>query len=119
MKKQEAAKFLGISARTLNRYVADGKLNLGYKPGRRGREAVFDEKELAELKKELEGVKGSGRRREVPIEAKLTLTIDEATSLSGLTQKTILKAIREKKLAVVEENKIKRTDLDDFVRKLS
>jgi len=119
MKKQEAAKFLGVSVRTLERFVTEGKLNQGYRPGRRGREAVFDENELADLKKELKGVMGSGRRKVVPIEAKLTLTIDEATSLSGLTQKTILKAIREKKLAVVEENKIKRTDLDDFVRKLS
>jgi len=119
MKKREAAEFLGISVRTLNRYVTDGKLNLGYKTGKTGPEAIFDENELEELKKELTAVKGSGRRKEVPIEAKLTLSIDEATSLSGLTQKTILKAIREKKLAVVEENKIKRTDLDEFVRKLS
>lgn len=119
MRKWEAAKFLGVSVRTLERFAADGKLNLVYKRGKTGDEAIFDEEELAELKRELESVKGSGRRKEVPIEAKLTLSIDEATSLSGLTQKTILKAIREKKLAVVEENKIKRTDLDDFVRKLS
>jgi Helix-turn-helix domain len=65
----------------------------------------------------------SGRRRSVPIELKLTFSLEEAAALSGLTETFLLKAIRNGELKASDKRSegwnIKRWDLEDFVRGLS
>ncbi len=54
MNKEQAAKFLGISVRTLQRHVQRGEIAVAYVRGKRGDEATFDETELARFKTTLE-----------------------------------------------------------------
>jgi transposase len=123
MTKSEAASFLGVSIKTVERYVAAGRLNLSYKKGKTNNVAIFDEKEVKLLKKDLEKTKGSGRKKTVPIESKLTFSLEEAAALSGLPESYLLKAIRSGELKASDKRSegwnIKRWDLEDFVRSLS
>jgi excisionase family DNA binding protein len=48
--KKEAAEYLGVSTRTLERYAKDGKLSIRYEPSLNGEVAKFDEDELENLK---------------------------------------------------------------------
>ena len=57
----------------------------------------------------------------VPVAQKLTLSLVEAEALSGLSQEFLLQAIRDKRIKAFKhgrEWRIKRADLDEFVRKL-
>ncbi|MGH9882265.1 MAG: helix-turn-helix domain-containing protein [Pyrinomonadaceae bacterium] len=57
----------------------------------------------------------------VPLADKLTLSSAEASSLSGLSEKFLLQAIRKEKLKAFKDEqdwRIKRADLDAFVRNL-
>lgn len=53
MRKQEAADFLGISTRTLERFVAEGKLVQGRAKSKTRPVAVFDRGQLEKLKAQL------------------------------------------------------------------
>ena len=53
MNKEEAASFLGVSVRALQRYASQGKLSVTYTRGARGQVAQFDEEELKALKEHL------------------------------------------------------------------
>lgn len=53
MNKQEAADFLGVSVRALERYVQQGKISVRYEKGRTRPTANFDEQELEAFKQEL------------------------------------------------------------------
>ena len=121
MTKVEAAEYLGVSLRTLSRYVTDGKLNPTYRKGKTNDVAVFEDAELKKLKKELEKGQEGGRTRNVPIEAKFTLSIGEAASLSGLPKGVMEQAIKQGSLKVVRKDGnlyIKRKDLEKFVESL-
>lgn len=50
MNKTEAAEFLGISVRTLERHVARGELSVSLTRGAHGKERTFDRAELARFK---------------------------------------------------------------------
>ena len=123
MTKREAATFLEVSVKSVERYVSAGKLNPTYKKGKTNNIAVFDEKEVKLLKKELSGNKGSGRKKSVPIESKFTFSLEEAAALSGLPETFLLKAIRNGELKASDKRSdgwnIKRWDLEEFVRGLS
>lgn len=54
MNKQEAAQFLGVSTRAIERYVAKGKLSATYIRGETGQRAIFSDEEVGQLKEELE-----------------------------------------------------------------
>lgn len=54
MNKKEAADFLGISTRLVERYVSQGRLHVTYVRGKTGKEASFEENDLERLKRELE-----------------------------------------------------------------
>ena len=56
MNKQEAANYLGISTRGIERYTQKGKLTVKYEGGKTRPIAVYDEQELAKLKEELNTV---------------------------------------------------------------
>lgn len=156
MNKREAAQYLSLSTRAVERAVARGKLTVQYSKGRYGHEAVFNPAEVRRYKKEVElsipkgpsveparpttpasdnqttlavgeaspaGIiedSGPGNPA-VPVAQKLTLSLVEAESLSGLSQYFLLRAIREKRVKAFKhgrEWRIKRADLDEFVRKL-
>ncbi len=53
MKKKEAADYLGISTRALERYVSLQRVGVAYIRGRTGDEAVFDKGELRRFKQQL------------------------------------------------------------------
>jgi hypothetical protein len=57
MEKQEAATFLGVSVRTLERLSATGKLTKGRALKKTRPVVVYDQKELERLKKELESAR--------------------------------------------------------------
>lgn len=54
MNKQEAAEFLGISVRSLERYVNQGKIGTRYERGKTRPTVIFDKRELEEFKTKLE-----------------------------------------------------------------
>lgn len=53
MNKQEAADYLGVSTRAIERYTAKGKLSVKYEGGKTRPVAVYDRSELDKLKEEL------------------------------------------------------------------
>ncbi|PLZ95290.1 DNA-binding protein [Fischerella thermalis CCMEE 5268] len=53
MNKQEAAEFLGVSVRALERYVQQGRIGVRYKKGKTRPTANFDPTELEAFKEEL------------------------------------------------------------------
>ncbi|MHC5726467.1 MAG: helix-turn-helix domain-containing protein [Nostoc sp.] len=53
MNKQEAADFLGVSVRALERYVQQGKISVKYEKGKTRPTANFDQTELEVFKEEL------------------------------------------------------------------
>lgn len=66
-------------------------------------------------------VSGAKRMPFVPVADKLTLSLGEASSLSGLSEKFLWQAIHKDKLKAFKDEqdwRIKRADLDAFVRKL-
>lgn len=54
MNKQQAAEFLGVSIRALERYTQQGKVSVRYQQGKTRPVAVYDEQELKAFKKELQ-----------------------------------------------------------------
>lgn len=52
MTKREAAEYLEISTRTLERWVKDGKLSVRYEPGSNGEVAIFEAEDLDRIKEE-------------------------------------------------------------------
>ena len=53
MNKKEAARYLGVSVRSLLRYTAAGKLSPKYLPGRTGPAPDYDRAQLDELKRQM------------------------------------------------------------------
>lgn len=49
LSKKEAAEYLGVSTRTLERYVKDGKLSVRYEDSPNGEIALFDQDELEQF----------------------------------------------------------------------
>jgi excisionase family DNA binding protein len=54
MNKKQAAEYLGVSERAVERYTSKGKLSVRYQKGQRGDEAVYDERELKRLRADLD-----------------------------------------------------------------
>lgn len=54
MNKKEAADYLGVSTRAIERYTAQGKLTPSYEKGRTGPAPVYDQAQLDELKKQMD-----------------------------------------------------------------
>ena len=54
MNKKEAADYLGVSTRAIERYTKQGKLSVKYEKGKTRSIAVYDQEQLDKLKAELE-----------------------------------------------------------------
>jgi len=164
MNKKEAADYLGISTRALEYHVNKGNISARYERGKTGDVAVFEERELRELKAKLQrparsasaaiveapqspeaetrslarlseapaalavlerlaAVYESAGRASVPVPVadKLTLSLVEASQLSGLSRGHLRQAIDEKKLKariIGKGWRVKRDDLEAYVKKL-
>ena len=79
--KKEAAEYLGISSRTLERHVKDGKIGVRYQPGATNDVAMFDEQDLENFKNE----------RQTPrIKPTVALRQNTTKNLQDSSQKRIL-----------------------------
>lgn len=159
--KTEAAKFLGMSVRTLLRHTAAGRIAARQRRGSRGAETVYADEELERFKTQLEGVtypvrpvvtpvtdagaalsvvgdsEAIGDRlvsaletlaaeredagRHVPLADKLILTEREAAALLSYPLAQIKRDVVNGKIKhhkVGRMIRIKRADLDAYVRKL-
>jgi excisionase family DNA binding protein len=173
MNKKEAAEFLGVSTRAIERYAAKGKISVSYSKNKTGQSlAEFNDDDLKRIKDELQqppymqrpavetmipdkhdiSDSGNGRGSQalmprnlvdfaellsvgigkqilatqtnggpVPISDKLTLSLSDASHLSGLSRGFLLGAIKARKLKAAKRGRgwnIKRLDLDAYVKKL-
>jgi excisionase family DNA binding protein len=147
--KREAAELLGLSTRGIERAVRRGHLAVLYKDSKHGKKAWFSPPELEQYKqlqmaREPVGFTPPGTpmvgtlvpmveiapRREkgrdaatnpVPIADRLTLTVEEASQLSGLPQSFIVKSIHSQTLKAIRIGRsfhVKRSDLNQFVQEL-
>jgi excisionase family DNA binding protein len=162
MTKEDAAAFLGVSTRAIERYTSSGRLSVRYEKGKTRPRAIYNKEELIQLKAELEnpslirpqvqqpgasnnqslaiaptkpdtqfaefvGVVASAFEQArshhviVPLADKLTLNLQEAAALSGLSKQRLRDAIREKKLKaqiIGRGWRVKRDDLEAYIKKL-
>jgi excisionase family DNA binding protein len=159
MDKEAAAKILGVSTRTLQRYTTQNKISVIYRHGKTGAEANYDEDELQRFKEQQnnstyqpaqapsnegqslalapiqrEGAALAGAaaaaailerlqpsKPRVPVESKPLLKLDEASILTGLSRQILREAINANTLKakiVGRAWRIKRDDLDQFLKKL-
>ena len=168
MNKQEAAEYLGVSVRTLQRLTAQGGISAGEVRGKTGMVTDYAKEELDRFKQEEErkaqdatryvrphvipvtpdsatpaqtalalGRAGNSpalveliaaleqahtaRTPPVPVADKSTLSLAEASQLSGLSRGHLRQAIEEKKLKariIGRGWQVKRGDLDAYVKKL-
>ena len=158
MNKKQAAEYLSVSERAIERYTAKGKLTVRYDKGKTGTVAIYDDAQVKQLKAEMDnppvparsnghdkgdklmrvtpsglslvqaigaaigehiGAKSNGHS--VPVESKLTLTLKEAATLSGLSRSWLVGAIHANKLKAAKRGRgwnIKRKDLDLYINKL-
>src|SRR5437773_3551568 len=157
MNKKQAAKFLRVSTRAIERYVAKGKLPVRYTKDNAGRQvALFEEAQVKKIKTELEALahpqpapkiptdgkthpatansngkvalraaqlpapasvtafadalaaslqKHLGHPQLVPIPDKLTLSLSEASGLSGFSRDFLRKAITAGTLSAAKRGK--------------
>lgn len=79
MTKQEAATFLNVSVRAIERYTAKGRLSVHYSRGKRGNIANYDDTELRALKDEMNyalTIRKPAIARETPTPATSTVKAD-------------------------------------------
>ncbi len=153
MNKEDAAKQLGISVRSLQRLVQSEKISVTYKRGDSGKqEAIFNPDEIENYKqqRDVETVKSANatnsdtalarsdatqffelirnamtptevKNASVGIADKPLLKLDEASALTGLSRDTLRKAIDAKELKgkiIGRAYRIKRADLDSYIKNL-
>jgi excisionase family DNA binding protein len=162
--KKDAATYLGISTRALERHATLGHISVRKEKGATGDVAVYDDEELRRLKAQIDSrraprpsvvrevpessemVRGSvsglsqlasgvlfeqiakafqpgniGKRTTISIGEKILLTLADASALSSLSQGHLSAAIHGAQLKAKKIGrgwKIKRSDLDAYVKKL-
>lgn len=161
MNKKQAAEFLGISPRMLEKHVQNHHLSVRKVKGKTNDVAIYDDRELKELKARLDSKKTlipsivlnseyhepqprttntaialsekfAASERSVGAMAsafvgaltlgdRLMLNLDDAALLTRLSKNYLREAIRAERLkarVIGRGYKIKRTDLDAFIKKL-
>ena len=87
MNKKEAAEYLGVSTRAIERYTQKGKLGVKYSGGKTRPIAIYDQEELDRLKEELETTIHKPVIESAPT-TPTNLTVRDV-GLSGLVEKII------------------------------
>jgi excisionase family DNA binding protein len=88
MNKQEAADYLGVSTRAIERYTQKGKLSVKYEGGKTRPVAIYDSEELDKLKEELNTT--TYKPTVEPADETSTNIATTNVGLSGLVEKFIL-----------------------------
>src|SRR5712691_8416305 len=115
MTKIEAAKLLGVSFKTIERYAAKGRLQAHYKQGRNGgREVIFNKDEVLALKQEMEQPKANHKPMTKPDQTESDIPTrhgasDVAIALS-MQFSQILSRQFEQMTALLEKKPAKRQD---------
>jgi hypothetical protein len=146
MNKKEAAEFLSVSTRIIEKYASEGKLGtITYIRGKTGKQAEYDREAVENLKRILESpdtslaTKSPDARlfaaqlvealtnreqpRSEPIRTseKILLNLNDCRLLTGLSDANLRNAIKSDKLKakiIGRGWKVKRQDLDKFIENL-
>jgi excisionase family DNA binding protein len=162
MNKKEAAEFLSVSTRLVEKYASDGRLGkITYVRGKTGKQAEYNQEAVEKWKATLESpdtslatttpdarlfviqlVEAMASREQAHVEAirgllsgsseeprstsvrvseKILLNLTDCRLLTGLSQTTLKDAIKSEKLKaklIGRGWKVKRQDLDEFIKKL-
>ncbi len=146
MNKKEVAEFLGVSTRIVEKYSSEGKLGeVTYVRGKTGKQAEYNREAVENLKTVLESpdtalatkspdarlfvaslVEAMATREEtrtasVRVSEKLLLNLADCRLLTGLSDANLRDAIKVGKLKariIGRGYKVKRTDLDAYIKKL-
>jgi excisionase family DNA binding protein len=120
MNKQEAAEYLGVSIRALERYVQQGKISVRYEKGKTRPTANFDQSELEAFKTELNQptIKPAIETRQIateeqPQQANLTYPSGEITTFDEVSQFSEIGVIE--KLSGIIESLLGRSDNQPLV----
>lgn len=89
--KEEAAQFLGVSSRALERYTAAGRVAVGYQRGKTRSVAVYERAELERLKSELQRplLRGASAETSAPFAAELQTPTTATKPLVSTEDETI------------------------------
>jgi hypothetical protein len=86
MNKKQAAKFLRVSTRAIERYVAKGKLPVRYTKDKTGRQvAVFDESQVKKITTELETLAHSQTTPKTPTDGKTNPALMQMATARSLS----------------------------------
>ncbi len=146
MNKKKAAEFLGVSTRLVEKYASEGRLGkITYIRGKTGKQAEYDQTAVETLKTQLESpdtaiatknpdarlfvaqlIEAMASRDEpriapVRVGEKILLNLNDCRMLTGLSDLNLRNAIKSEKLKakiIGRGYKIKRTDLDEFIKNL-
>lgn len=147
MNKKEVAEFLGVSTRIVEKYASDGRLGeVTYIRGKTGKQAEYNKEAVENLKAALESPDTSliasrtpdarlfvaqlveaianreqPRHEPIRVSEKILLSVNDCRVLTGLSDATLRNAIRagELKAKLIGRGyKVKRSDLDDFIKNL-
>jgi excisionase family DNA binding protein len=162
MNKKEAAEYLGVSTRLVEKYASEGRIGaVTYVRGRTGKQAEYDRQAVEKLKVALDtpdtalttrtpearlfatllaevlerreqanigalrGLLNDGsdkpRSASIRVSEKILLTINDCRLLTGLSRQLLRQAIEDGKLKgrlIGRGFRIKRDDLDVFIKKL-
>jgi excisionase family DNA binding protein len=150
MRKEDAAAFIGVSVRTLQRLTHKGQIPFTQQPGPKGKETHYEQSDLAayiERNRPAAIMRPAQPRQDAPSDvttalarvqsiqqspalaslaafgasSKILLSLADARALTGLSKQFLTDAIKAGKLkgkVIGRGYKIKRTDLDLYVKKL-
>ncbi len=93
--KKEAAQYLGVSTRAVERYVQQGKLHIQYVQGKHGREALYDDDEVKAFFLELQ----APVHRTVP---ESTTNSEQAWATAAIQQHLVGEMVVEALVAAIE-----------------
>jgi excisionase family DNA binding protein len=146
MNKKEVSEFLGVSTRLVEKYSSEGRIGeVTYVRGKTGKQAEYDREAVEKLKFALESPdtalaakspdarlfvaslvealqsRDEPRSASVRVAEKPLLKLDEAAALTGLSRQILRDAIKAEELKaklIGRAYRIKRDDLDEFIKNL-
>ncbi len=146
MNKKEVSEFLSVSTRIVEKYASEGRLGeITYVRGKTGRQAEYDREAVENLKRILESpdtaltarspdarlfaaqlvealTKHEQPRNEaIRTSEKILLNLNDCRLLTGLSDANLRRAIHHNRLKakiIGRGWKIKRQDLDEFIKNL-
>jgi excisionase family DNA binding protein len=93
MDKEAAAKFLGVSTRTLQRYTTQNKISVTYRHGKTGAEADYNEDELERFKEQQDSATYQPAHTTLNGQSQ-ALTLNQITTTTGIERlATVLQSL--------------------------